>query len=239
LKRLLPSHFFISSLTLPDFFLQVFGVEVDLDDWIGRPLNEITAEYYQYFDEWLTTYFGGLKSVTEWEKFFIHLAQKVVELKPINYQAETDEVGKNPEQIGQIDLDLVLVPSTPYIFNVCRLLLQALGGLRNAVPDGQHHIAGMVRLLFGYEIVLNGRTMPPRSFSYDRTHCGYLVDRSLPDMESERSRMSSVLAKISEKATVRIYVPTKINNFETDSEGYSRVRTESQSKTKARVLCDV
>jgi hypothetical protein len=233
----LPSHFFISSLTQPDVFLQVFGVEVDLDNWIGRPLNEITAEYYQFFDDWLTTYFGGLKSVTEWEKLFIHLAQKVAELKPINYSA--NEGGKSPEQVGQIDLDMVLVPSTPYIFNVCRLLLQALGGIRNAVPDGQHRIAAMVRLLFGFDIIFNGRTVPPRSFKYDKTHGGYLEDRYLPDMESERSRMSSVLAKISEKATVRIYVPTKINDFETETEGYSRVRTESQSKTKARVLCDV
>lgn len=210
-------------------------MDVDEDKWDDRPLTEITAEYYQYFDKWITTYFGGLKSVTQWEKLYLHLAQKVVELKPL--RNSEDEVEKETEQI---DLDSVLVPSAPCIFNVCRLFLHALGGLRNAVPDGQHRIAGMVRLLFGNEIVWDGRMKPPRSFSYEKTHCGYLRWRRFaPGEESDRARISSVLAKISEEATVRIFVPTKINDFETDSEGYSLVRTDSQAKTKPRVLSDV
>jgi hypothetical protein len=212
----------------------VFGVEVPSTNWKGRPINEITAEYYQYFDEWLTTYFGGLKSVTQWEKFYIHLAERVVELQPVHYNG--GEVGKT---IGKIDLDCVLVPSTPSIFNVCRLLLHSLGGLRNAVPEGQHLLAGMVRLLFGYEIVLNGRMKPPHCFSYERTHGRYLERRYLPGTESKRTRLSTVLANVSEQATVRIYVPTKIKDFESDSEGYSKVRTESQAKAKPRVLSDV
>jgi hypothetical protein len=218
--------YFIQSLTLPDFALQVFGLDVDPDRWKDRPINEITAEYYLFFHDWIQTYFGDLKSLLQWERLYIHLVEKVVKLTSISSERS-------------IDTDQVLVPPPPDIFNVCRLLLQALGGLRNAVADGQHRIAGMVRLLFGDEIVWNGRMKPPLYFSYERTHGGCLQQSFVPTTESDTERLSSILSRMCGEASVRIFVPSEINEFESDSVRYSLVRSESQSKTKARVLSDV
>ena len=205
----------------------------DDDTWKTRPLNELAAEYYLYFDEWLTRHFGGLKSVLQWEKFYVYLAHKVRDKAFSNR--------RHGEKGLRIDLDRVLVPTTPEIFNVCRLLYQALGGLRNAVPDGQHRIAGMVRLLFGYEIKTDSRAKPPRSFRYEKTHFGLLTEESEDNQGDDNlsTKMTSVLEKLSVEATVRIVVPTVTSEFEIESEGYSMVRTESQSQTKPRCLSDV
>ena len=172
--------------------------------------------------------------MAEWEKFYIHLVQKVLKLTPIH--SKENETDTPP---GPIDLDHVLVPSTPYIFNVCRLLLHALGGLRNAVPDGQHRIAGMVQLLFGHEIVWDGLMNPPRYFKYEKTHGGLVHKGFLPYTESNTTPWSSVLSQICIEASVRIFVPTKTNDFESECVAYSLLRSESQSKTKPRVLSDV
>jgi hypothetical protein len=135
----------------------------------------------------------------------------------------------------------------PDIFNVCRLLFQALGGLRNAVPDGQHRLAGMVRVLFGFEIVTESREQPPRSFRYEETHFGIFTGSSEegleevdngPSQNDSTTLMSAVLSKLSNTAVVRIVVPTVTSRFEIESERFSRVRTESLSHVKPRVLSD-
>ena len=217
--------------TLPLSFIQFFGLTLSTaadgqDNWMDRPMNELTAEFFQFFDEWLTKYFGGLTSVDQWEQFYIHLVGKVS-----NLRLSDRSVAEGHHVITEIDTDNVLVPKVPDIFNLCRLMYHALTGLRIALPDGQHRIAGMVRLLTGYEIVFNGTGRPPRSFKY-----GNYV---LSPREDPRVRVSKLLAKISIKATVRIFVPMRTADFETECERYSRVRTISQAKAKPRVLSDV
>jgi hypothetical protein len=225
----------------PFFLSQVFGVTVeDNGTWEQRPLNELAAEYYQFFDDWLTDHFGGLNSVIQWEKFYIYLADKLV-----SFSGPSEKFGP---KATRINVDQVLVPTVPEIFNVCRLFYQALGGLRNAVPDGQHRMAAMVGLLFGYKIVTDGGHLPPRFFSHDKSHFGLFTETIGDDTEElqyglgnddHRKLMSSVLAKFSQKATVRVVVPKLSSEFEMVSERFSRVRTESQSLHKPRVLNDL
>ena len=190
-------------------------------------MNELTAEFFQFFDEWLTKYFGGLTSVDQWEQFYIHLVGKVS-----NLRLSDRSVAEGHHVITEIDTDNVLVPKVPDIFNLCRLMYHALTGLRIALPDGQHRIAAIVRLLTGYEIVFNGTEHPPRSFRWGITFIDLMLEVPGEDQ-------SSILAKLSIQATVRIIVPTRTADFETECERYSRVRTISQAKAKPRVLSDV
>jgi hypothetical protein len=97
-----------------------------------------------------------------------------------------------------------------------------------------------VRLLSGYEIVFNGTAQPPRSFKWSATHFYPIL--KAPGDQSNASRedsVSSILAKLSIQATVRITVPMRTSDFETECVRYSWVRSISQAKAKPRVLSDV
>lgn len=216
-------------------------MEITEEDFEQRPLCEITAEYYHYFDEWLNQFFDGLKSVQSWRLLFCHLAKQVtMKLRSSNSQGDNNLANKWRD---------ILIPPATCIVGNCRLLYQALGGLRNAVPDGQHRIAGMIRVFTGYQISpVDSRKNPPRSFEFDKTFHGWTrvptkdlaTDTEKLNVEKAiDKKMTALMARVVEQVTVRILVPYLSKHLEKESESYSKVRADSQAKTKPRVLRDV
>jgi len=210
--------------------VQVLGVTIkDEAKWSDRSLLQLTAEYYQFFDCWLTDYFGGLQNPLDWDRFYIYLVGKAAEM--INQE--------NPG-LPEVDVKQVLVPPLTDICRCCRLLYNALGRLRNAITDGQHRTTSMVELLTGFNIRFNSRKDPSRWFGQEDSHGGVFdmrPNRPLPRDQKENFR--KVLGKLSGKVTVRVMMPSSIDKFEEESMKYSKMRATSVSETKPRVLCDV
>jgi hypothetical protein len=194
----------------------------------------VAAEWYQYFDTWIKTYFGGLQVVDNWRLFYFHLVERLAKMLHDGIAAEYHDEEENEH----ILIDSVYVPRCASIVNVCRLLYQAISGIRNAVPDGQHRIAGMIQLFTGYKVTnVDSRYNPPRSFELDDS-----FTKAVEDEEEEtvfENDLNVLMERSVERVGVRILVPSETRTFETAAEHYSMVRAESQALTRPRVLSDV
>ena len=134
------------------FDLKILGIK-DRPSDENKEKADIVAEYFCEMNCWLDTYFGGLTSCDDWEKFYVHLVRLV---------AKRANVHKKEED--KIDVDKVIMPEVRDLFQACRLMYQSLGTLRNAIPDWQHRMAAMVELLTGWKIGVEPRRIPVRGF---------------------------------------------------------------------------
>jgi hypothetical protein len=206
------------------FFSQVFGFPTSHSQ---REIEKSThpavlvASYLENLDCWLDAYFDGLKTVDSWQRFYVHLVRKLVFLTSGGLKKE-----------DCIDANLIVMPRVRDIFHVCRLLYQAIGKLRIAVPDGQHRMAAMIELLSGWQITVESRKIPPKAFVREEQ---YLQEE---DAEITLSKFERTLKTLCGKVMVRVLTP-ETNALESESEVYSHIREISQSKHKPRVLADV
>jgi hypothetical protein len=187
----------------------------------------LAAEYFHKLDCWLDAHFEGLKTLGDWGKFYVHLVRILVMM------ANADA---NKKQKFVIVEDDIVMPKEAHLFKACRLLFQAVVKHRIAVPDGQHRMAAMVELLSGWKITLDPKRMPPKGFE-PGDHCGIVGNYEIgPPL---RRAFSKILEALCGKVVVRVILPPQVFYFEPISIEYSRVREESQSKHKPRVLVDV
>lgn len=192
-----------------------------------KPEAVLVAEYFYNLDSWLDTYFGGLKDPGDWELLFVHLVRIVVEL------ANDDQTDAE-----QIDQDQIIMPKLRNIFQACRLMYQAIGGLRTAVPDGQHRVAAMIELLSGWKITVEPRNIPPKVFA-EGDHSGLAKgNRDIMKKKNTTKDFNEILNTLAGKVTIRILRP-ETADLEKKGEEYSLVREQSQSKHKPRGFVDV
>jgi hypothetical protein len=76
-------------------------------------------------------------------------------------------------------------------------------------------------------------------FYFDETFNNTKENNGMLGYEKFTFRINQLLQKIVNRVTVRVLVPAEMQDLEKDSEIYSRVRADSQAKTKPRVLRDV
>jgi hypothetical protein len=175
----------------------------------------MVADYLHELNAFLEERFGGLKEVEHWEKLYIHLARIVVTQKNDKCKHQK-EFRVNPNH--------VFMPKSQDIFQACRLMYQAIVPLRMGIPDGQHRVAAMMEIMTGWKIVVQTRDIPPRVFKREST--------------TDEEVLTRALSSASNRVMGRIFVP-KSHDIENESERYSKMREESQSKHKPRVLVDV
>jgi hypothetical protein len=213
------------------FSSQILGTNLLPRDQ-NKPGAVLVAEYFHQLDSWLDAYFDGLKSLRNWQFFYVHLVRILV-----------NEANEGRADEGKIDVNQILVPRVTDIFQACRLMYQAIGRLRTAVPDGQHRMAALVEFLSGWKITVEARNIPPRAF-LKGDHCGIAPDcqNSFVDASKEMETMEKfegILKTLAGKVVVRVMLPQSIENLEVRSEQYSAIRERSQAKRKPRVLVDV
>jgi hypothetical protein len=205
--------------TLPS--LQILGIELSQADMTSKSLTVLTAEYYLKVDKWLEAYFDDLQTPESWEKLYVHLVRILGDM------ANEDQGLRNTDK-DAIAVGNIHVPNVNDILQVCRLLFQAMGSLRNAIVDGQHRMCAMVEMFCDMTIAILPRSIPPRQF--DRGGSLHEIDRNGGQYRNILQAMAS------SKVTVRVLVP---DNLKKDSIKYSNVRENSQAKKKPRVLADV
>jgi hypothetical protein len=67
---------------------------------------EVAAEWYQYFDTWIKTYFGGLQVVDDWRLFYFHLVERLAKMLHDEIATEYHDEEENEH----ILIDSVYVP---------------------------------------------------------------------------------------------------------------------------------
>lgn len=193
-------------------------------------LTALTAEWFQFLENWLDKFFESLHSYGEWTRFYCFLAIKMKEQM------------KLLSRFGELEVDKILVPPAGSICNVCRLLFQAICPIRIAVPDGQHRLVALLHLLTGHAIAKDSNKTPPRFFIHDPRHGGLFgseVDFPFRNELDKRKRLTDLLSSVCSPATIRVLVPTETGDFEKGCERFSMGRIESQNHTKPRYLRDV
>jgi hypothetical protein len=193
---------------------------VDHEDTSSRATHFATANYYNDLTTWLNFHFDGLNSVDSLERFYIHL----VDLVSDNANQHYKKGGKNIE----VDWKQVVMPGPTEIFKVCRLLWQALVPIRNGVPDGQHRIAAMMKLLENWSITIHPTTTPPKTFVED--------EKNYPNLNE---KLDDILFTLQGKAMTRVIFPDRIGQMEEESQKYSLMREVSQSRHKPRMFKDM
>jgi len=178
-----------------------------------------TAGYYDNVNTWMNTHFDGLKNANRLEMFYMFLVQKV-----------SAEHNKKVARNNQVDWKEVVMPGHTDIFKVCRLMWQALIPFRNGIPDGQHRIAAMMKLLENWSIAVNPTASPPKTFVEDEGNYTNLNDK-----------LDEILATLSinGKAMTRVIFPSRIDKLEETSEKYSVMRENSQSRHRPRTFKDM
>jgi hypothetical protein len=186
--------------------------------------EELVSRYYFELDAWLHDKFNGLKTVDDWKDLYVKLVHRVATLANKNRSAE-----------DLIDPKLVILPLTTDLFQASRLLFQALGTVRNAIPDGQHRIAAMVNVLTGYMVSIDTNEDPPKMFLRKK----FLEHRAL--MQTENGETATIFCEMLRdcaiKIQIKILAPTTYH-LEAVSQTYSTMREHSQSSHKPRILAD-
>ena len=131
---------------------------------------------------------------------------------------------------NQVDWRHVVMPSEKDIFKACRLLWHAISRIRNGIPDGQHRIAAMMKVLENWSVTVDPTKTPPKTFVEVKTplHQG-------KDMEGY---YDTVLKTLKGRATTCLIFPT-IDKMEQESMQYSLMREVSQSHHKPRMFKDM
>lgn len=180
------------------------------------PKAVMVGDYLQQLNFWLDRYFGKLEQMEDWRRFYIHLVGVLVNMANAQRTEETEK----------IDLNKIIMPKDNDLFQVCRLLYQAIVPLRTAIPDGQHRVAAMVELMGGWKIRVDTRQIPPRSFTKELT------------TTVQAGQFDKLLETLSHKVIARVMVPSG-EHLEKESANYSRIRELSQSMHKKRALFDM
>ena len=204
----------------------LFGVNIPEND--KRSILALLAEYYHLMDCWLDDNFDGLKSVDNWEMFYIHLVQRIVKMM-------NDKANKAKSKF-QINADDIVMPGVTELFKACRLLWQATSSLQNGIPDGQHRVTTMMELLEGWTIKLDPTKTPlkefvPRSRSVE-------TGQNTSNYPNNRDELNVVLETLRGKAITRVIMVKTKYSFEEESIEYSMMREKSQSQHKPRLFKD-
>jgi hypothetical protein len=189
------------------------------------------AEYFADLDFWLDTNFNGLKKIRDWEKLYVQLVHTLV----------ISANKKYPKATIQIDPKYVVMPTKKYIFQACRLMYQAIGKLRTAIPDGQHRVASIIKLFTGWEIRVQPRKIPPFLFVKGYHHGITETEPGSKEMDTNEDSLAAKfdeVLKTLEKVNVRVLRPCT-GELEVQSQAYSDIRMKSQAKHQARILPDV
>lgn len=187
-----------------------------------KPFTTVMATYFSVYSRWLDTFFNGLETTDDWEKFYVYLVKKSIRMtKTLTDKRNTD-----------IDWKKIVFPNLPDLFQVCRLLFQANVDVRIGIIDGQHRICAMMQLLTGWSIEIQANSIPPKVFKRQ--------PRLKQSMETEREEFDQLLATMtSTLVSVRTLVAESTREMEDYAVAYSNAREDSQSKKKPRVLMDV
>jgi len=133
----------------------------------------------------------------------------------------------------EVDWTKVVMPASTDVFKVCRLMWQAIVGIRNGIPDGQHRIAAMMKVLENWSITVDPTKTPPRTFVEDKKS---LTEKKWEQLDEE---VDSILQTLQGRATTRVIFPTMLANMEQESMQYSLMREMSQSLHKPRMFKDM
>jgi hypothetical protein len=195
----------------------------------------LTAEYFHRLQYWLEKNYDNLRTVESWEKLFIHLACILAEMANDQNDKEYN-----------IEVNKIMVPTVQDLFQMCRLMYQAIGTLRTGICDGQHRMGAVLNLLCGWKIKQVTPVdvkMPPMMFVARDEESNFDKNEYIFDQDSEnklREKYQQILNSLSGKVVVRVMVPDgNDNDFQKKSVSYSFGRDDSQRSHKPRVLVNL
>jgi hypothetical protein len=204
-----------------------------------EPVNAWFTTYLRVLDKWLSIRFNGLKTIEDWKAFYAYLAKAVVRKE--NHYAKIKIANKD-----------IVLPNLTDLFQVCRLLFQAMVKVRIGVADGQHRMCAMIHLLTGWSVTVQAHKIPPKTFNRGAP---YGLGTENPDANiikmSPRSmseHFNNILKTMANPVTVLTVMATSNNHLHRRPSpadilrcavGYSKVREVSQAAKKPRLLVDV
>jgi hypothetical protein len=135
---------------------------------------------------------------------------------------------KETNEENKIKWENVALPRWNELCQWCRLLYQGIVPLRIGVVDGQHRMCAIVKILTGWDVILDEALIPPKRF-----HWSPLEHKEQETFFRDWLEISKTMP------TVRTLVAKDCKTMEREAQQYSTERETSQREKKQRNLVDV